>query len=105
MNRFYNSLGQELNVTDDTLTMPGVPAESKTVGEYIIKNELLFARPVYTCRREAFWGEFRFCGITYDTKRNCFYIIGGAFGSGASGESSSCPSCLSPSSSWGNHAS
>ncbi len=58
MNRFYDYLGHEMNVSG---------------------NKLLFTRPVFTIRRETFWGDFRWCGITYDTKRNCFYLVGGAF--------------------------
>ena len=43
------------------------------------KNELMPTEPVYSVYRPDFWGEYRFCGITYDSENEMFYMIGGSF--------------------------
>lgn len=50
------------------------------LGGSSVNNELMPTEIAYTAYRPTFWGgDYRFCGITYDTKNSKFYMVGGSF--------------------------
>lgn len=60
MGRIYDYTGNPIDISDS-------------------RNELIPTELTYTVYRPTFWGEYRFCAITYDTKNSKFYMIGGSF--------------------------